>query len=111
MSEPAKTPRPPYFAVIFTSTRTDIDEGYGEMADRMAELGSRQPGFLGLESVRGEDGLGVTISYWRSLEEIERWRNVAEHLTAQRLGREQWYRSFVLRVARVEDAWTFERDR
>lgn len=113
MSRPAQTPRPPYYAVIFTSLRVDpaegVDDGYGAMADRMVELGSRQPGFLGLESARGEDGLGATISYWRSLEDVARWKNVAEHLLAQRLGREQWYRAYTLRVAKVEDDWSFER--
>jgi len=114
----AKTPRPPYYAVIFTSLRNEsvagVDDGYGAMADRMVELGSQQPGFLGIESMRGPNelgGLGATISYWRSLEDVARWKNVAEHLVAQRLGREQWYRAFTLRVAKVEDDWSFERPR
>jgi len=109
MSEPATTPRPPYFAVIFTSTRTEVDEGYEATAARMAELGSRQPGFLGLESARDADGLGVTVSYWRTLEDVARWKAVAEHLAAQRLGREKWYRAYTLRVAKVEDDWSFSR--
>jgi hypothetical protein len=66
----ASTPEPPYYAVIFTSTRTSIDEGYAGMADRMVELASQQPGFLGVESVRGADGLGITVSYWSSPEAI-----------------------------------------
>ncbi len=109
-SEPAKTPRPPYFAVIFTSTRTEGDDGYGAMADRMVELGSQQPGFLGIESTRDADGLGITVSYWQSLDDVARWKNVAEHLVAQKLGREKWYRSFTLRVAKVADDWSFERE-
>ena len=60
----ARTPEPPYYAVIFTSTRTAVDDGYGSMADRMVELASQQPGFLGVESTRGADGLGITVSYW-----------------------------------------------
>jgi len=108
MSEVATTPEPPYFAVIFTSIRAaDDDAGYAAMADAMVELGSKQPGFLGIESARGEDRLGITVSYWRSLEDIARWKNVAQHLVAQRLGREKWYRSFALRVARVESERTF----
>ena len=109
MSTIAKTPRPPYYAVIFTSLRTPIEEGYDSTADQMVKLGSEQPGFLGIESMRSADGLGATISYWRSLEDIARWRNVFEHLVAQKLGREKWYRAFTLRVAKVEDDWSFER--
>lgn len=61
---------PPYFAVIFTSVRTQGDGGYGEMAERMEELASEQPGFLGIESARGPDGLGITVSYWASRDAI-----------------------------------------
>src|SRR5687767_15917283 len=74
----ARTPEPPYYAVIFTSTRTAVDEGYGAMADRMVELASQQPGFLGVESTRGADGLGITVSYWASLEAIAAWKANAE---------------------------------
>jgi heme-degrading monooxygenase HmoA len=112
VSEPAKTPRPPYYAVIFTSTRTEIDEGYEATAARMVELVQQQPGFLGFESMRSpidEGGLGSTISYWRDLESIARWKDVAEHRLAQKLGREKWYRAFTLRVAKVEQEWSFER--
>ena len=79
----ARTPEPPYYAVIFTSTRTAVDEGYGAMADRMVELASQQPGFLGVESTRGADGLGITVSYWSSLEAIAAWKANAEHRVAQ----------------------------
>ncbi|MBI4902546.1 MAG: antibiotic biosynthesis monooxygenase [Acidobacteria bacterium] len=96
----AKLPPPPYYAVIFTSLRTDGDSGYDAMGDRMFTLAQQQDGFLGFESVR--DGLGITISYWRDLESIRAWRAHAEHLEAQRLGREQWYSAYSLRVAKVE---------
>lgn len=102
MSRPANTPEPPYYAVIFTSTRTEGDDGYGAMAERMEELASRQPGFLGIESARDANGLGITISYWESEEAIANWRRDAEHLVAQRVGRERWYDEFVTRVAKVE---------
>ena len=88
MSSIARTPPPPYYAVIFTSIRTEGDRGYAEMAARMVELAARQPGFLGVESAREE--LGVTVSYWRDLESIKQWKAQAEHMEAQRLGREQW---------------------
>src|SRR5688572_27158625 len=100
----ARTPEPPYYAVIFTSTRTDVDEGYGATADRMVELAARQPGFLGVESARGADGLGITVSYWASLEAIGNWKSHAEHRVAQTLGRKKWYSHFELRIARVERA-------
>jgi len=96
----ANTPAPPYYAVIFTSLRTEGDQGYGAMAERMVALAAQQPGFLGAESVR--DGLGITVSYWADLESIAAWKQQAEHLQAQRLGRERWYADFRVRIARVE---------
>jgi len=103
----AKTPRPPYYAVIFTSTRTGVDEGYGAMAERMVELAAGQAGFLGVESAR--DGLGITVSYWESLEAIAAWKRDAEHQLAQQLGRSQWYEAFATRICRVEREYGFER--
>lgn len=103
----AQTPEPPYYAVIFTSLRTAGDNGYGQMADRMVELAAQQPGFLGVESAR--EGLGITVSYWASLEAIAHWKQQAQHLVAQRLGREKWYAAFKLRVCRVERDYGFER--
>jgi heme-degrading monooxygenase HmoA len=100
----ARTPAPPYFAVIFTSRRTDVDEGYDDMGARMAELAAQQPGFLGVESVRGADGLGITVSYWASLEAIAAWRAHGEHRVAQSAGRKKWYAHFETRVAKVERA-------
>lgn len=98
------------FAVIFTSKRTEVDpEGYNAMADRMVELASQQPGFLGIESARGPDGNGITVSYWESLDAIHQWRKNAEHLEAQRLGKEKWYEWFRLRIARVERGYSFSR--
>jgi heme-degrading monooxygenase HmoA len=105
MSAFAATPAPPYYAVIFTSTRTAVDEGYGETADRMLELAARQPGFLGVESARGADGVGITVSYWASLEAIAAWKSQAEHRSAQISGHRKWYQHFETRVARVERAY------
>ena len=96
----AKTPQPPYYAVIFTSERMSIDEGYAEMATQMLELAKLQPGFLGEESAREE--LGITVSYWESLEAIKNWKQNAKHLQAQKLGKEKWYKKYKLRVAQVE---------
>jgi heme-degrading monooxygenase HmoA len=97
------TLQPPYYAVIFTSQRTAAEqEGYGAMTDRMVELASQQPGFLGVESTRDPAGVGITVSYWESLDAIRHWRENAEHKVAQRKGRETWYERFRLRICRVE---------
>ncbi|MBV1787623.1 antibiotic biosynthesis monooxygenase [Marinobacterium sp. D7] len=100
MSLIAQTPEPPYYAVVFTSVRTEGDNGYGEMAARMVELASQQPGFLGVESAREE--VGITVSYWSDLESIRNWKANLEHQLAQKLGREQWYSAFKTRIAKVE---------
>jgi len=100
MSKLAQTPEPPYYAVIFSSYRTAGDSGYTSMAERMLELAAQQPGFLGVESVR--EDLGITVSYWESLEAISHWKRNAEHQAAQRLGHQRWYSSFRVRVAKVE---------
>lgn len=110
LSDLASTPQPPYFAVIFTSRRAAEHAGYGDMADRMVELAGEQPGFLGIESVR-EGAIGITVSYWDSLEAIDGWRKHVEHQEAQRLGRDAWYDEYTVRVARVERSRSFERGR
>lgn len=96
---------PPYYAVIFTSQRTEGDGGYARMAERMESLVRDQPGFLGMESVREENGLGITVCYWESLEAIERWKAHAEHRQAQKRGKNEWYKEYTVRVARVEKAY------
>lgn len=105
MSEIAKTPESPYYAVIFTSLRTEGDNGYGEMAERMVKLASQQPGFLGVESA-GES-VGITVSYWSDLESIKTWKQNAEHLIAQKQGREAWYKEFKIRISKVERDYGF----
>jgi heme-degrading monooxygenase HmoA len=106
----ARTPAPPYYAVIFTSQRALDDGGaYGAMAQRMADLGSCYDGFLGIESARGADGLGITVSYWRDEAAILAWKRDTEHEKAQRGGREAWYECYEVRVAKVERAYGFAR--
>nr|WP_255775819.1 antibiotic biosynthesis monooxygenase [Microbulbifer sediminum] len=87
--------------------RSDIEEGYGTMAGRMLELAAGQPGFLGVDSAR--ETVGITVSYWKDLESIQRWKNHAEHSEARRLGREKWYAAFTTRICRVERDYGFER--
>lgn len=107
----ARTPEPPYYAVIFTSKRTAGDHGYGAMAERMVDLGSKYDGFLGIESARGTDGLGITVSYWRDEAAITAWKRDTEHQKAQRGGQQAWYADYEVRVAKVERAYGFARDR
>ncbi len=107
-SSKRELPVPPYYAVIFSSQRAGggkPDDSYGAMADRMLELAARQEGFLGVESARGADGFGITVSYWRDEASIARWKADAEHLRAQQLGQAVWYESYDLRVAKVERAY------
>ncbi len=98
----AKTPKPPYYAVIFTSVRSDTDEGYAITADRMVQLAEQQPGFLGAESARGDDKLGITVSYWQDESSIRTWKENSEHRVAQEMGKKQWYLAYRIRIARVE---------
>jgi len=103
----ANTLQTPYFAVIFTSIRTNIDNGYGNMANKMIELAKQQDGFLGVESARDE--IGITVSYWKDLESIKKWKGNTEHTIARKNGREIWYKSFKTRIAKVELDYDFHK--
>ena len=95
------------FAVIFTSVRTEGDRGYGEMNEALEKLMKDQPGFLGLESARGADGGGITVSYWSSREAIAAWKALPIHREAQARGRAEWYSRYRVRVCRVEREYGF----
>ncbi len=101
----AATPQPPYYAVVFTSLRTGGDNGYADMAVEMEQLAKQQSGFLGVESAR--DGVGITVSYWQSLEAIKNWKNNARHIIAQQQGRKQWYKHYKVRICKVEHDYEF----
>jgi heme-degrading monooxygenase HmoA len=103
----AATPQAPYYAVIFTSLRTEGDNGYENMAEAMVRLAATQPGFLGIESAC--EGLGITVSYWESLDAIAAWKQNSAHLVAQRRGRDDWYAGFKVRICRVERDYAFEK--
>ena len=105
----AQTPEPPYTAVIFTSVRTEVDDGYGETSAEMERLAGEQPGFLGIESARGD--VGITVSYWRGEDDARAWKRVAEHVVAQRRGRSEWYAAYEVRVATVTRAYGLTPDR
>lgn len=90
----------PYFAVIFTSVRTEGDNGYSDVAEQMMELAAQQPGFLGVESAREQ--VGITVSYWKTLEDIQKWKMNSDHQLARKKGRELWYKSYSVRICKVE---------
>lgn len=100
-----KKPTLPCYAVIFSSLRSSQNDGYEEMAQRMVSLARQQPGFISLESARGEDGFGITVSYWDSLDAISNWKDETDHLAAQELGKKSWYLHYDVRIARVERSY------
>ena len=109
---PAITPRPPYYCVVFTSRRTKMHEDeYYQATERMVALAQTIPGYLGMESARDAEGVGITVSYWESEEAIRDWRENAEHLVVQRMGRDRFYDWYEIRVARVERATSFRNRR
>lgn len=103
----ANTPKPPYYAVIFTSIKTEHQEGYSEMAESMINLAQQQEGFLGVESA--EEDIGITVSYWKNLESIAQWKAHFEHQQAQFKGKSEWYKLFTTRIAKVERDYSFEK--
>ena len=103
----ASTPVTPYYAVIFTSLRTEGDHSYAEAAERMVELARQQPGFLGVESARGEDGFGITVSYWASEAAILAWKHHPKHSEIRERGRSTWYSACHTRVCKVERDYRF----
>jgi len=104
----SEKPALPYYAVIFTSCRTDDDDGYAEMARQMVALGTSHPGCLGFESVNDGDQ-GISVSYWKDLDSINRWKQNADHMLAQKAGREKWYGRYTTRIAKVERHYSFEK--
>ncbi len=109
MNRLAQTPKPPYYAMVFTSHRTDDDDnGYTAMSDHMFALAAQQPGYLGVEAVHGADGFGMTAWYWESLDSIRNWRAQAEHKIAQQQGQATWYEQYKLRICLVEAEYSFE---
>ncbi len=103
----ANTPKPPYYAVIFTSERTDGDNGYSDIAKKMEQLAKEQKGFLGFESARDE--IGISVSYWTDLDSISAWRQNVDHLEAQQKGKSKWYKSYKVRIAKVERDYGVEK--
>ncbi|MEO0003945.1 MAG: hypothetical protein RLZZ22_1637 [Pseudomonadota bacterium] len=109
MTEPAafaNLPKPPYYAVMFSSVRKAGNDGYCQAAERMVELAAQQSGFLGAESARGADGFGITVSYWQDEASIHAWKANAEHRVAQETGQQRWYEHYEVRIAKVERAYS-----
>lgn len=105
----SKTPLPPYYIVAFSSQRTEGDNGYGEMSIAMEKLALQQSGCLGAESVRGADGFGITNSFWKDEASMKAWKANVDHQLAQKLGREVFYSHYVIRIAKVERDYSFEK--
>ena len=105
MSKTKKSPKLPYYAVIFTSTVTENKDGYEEMSFEMFDLAQKQPGFIGVESAR--EYIGITVSYWESLEDVKNWKKNVKHLVAQKLGKEKWYSAYRVRICLVEREYEF----
>jgi heme-degrading monooxygenase HmoA len=103
----ANTPKPPYYAVIFTSIRTEIEEDYNLTAIKMVEMAQEQEGYLGHESAR--EDLGITVSYWQNLDAIKNWKMNIDHLLAQKLGKSKWYAAYKTRICLVERDYGFDR--
>ncbi|MBN4082760.1 antibiotic biosynthesis monooxygenase [bacterium AH-315-A23] len=103
----ATTPKPPYYAVIFTSILVEGEMGYEEMSNKMVALAKKQEGFLGIESARNE--LGITVSYWDSLLAIKNWKMDVDHTYAREKGRSSWYKKFMVRISKVERDYGFEK--
>lgn len=110
MSRFAPRPEPPYYAVIFTAQRSTVELGYEQTADHMVELASQQPGYIGVESTRDAEGLGITVSYWRTLEDIAAWKSHLDHEAARDRGRAHWYTQYELRIAKVERAYGWSKE-
>ena len=102
-----KSQQSPYYAVIFTSLKSQYNEGYEEWGKRMFELVRQESGYLGHESYQNPDGTGVTISFWKDLQSIAHWKNNHEHQHAQELGRQKWYKHYRIRVCKVERDYVF----
>jgi heme-degrading monooxygenase HmoA len=104
----SNTPDPPYYAVIFTSLRTEVDDNYLETNDHLYELAKGMPGFLGMESARS--GLGVSVSYWKTPEDILAWKKNMEHGKAKEKGKREWYTEYKVRIAKVEKDYGFKKE-
>lgn len=101
-----KTPEPPYYAVIFTSLISSNNDAYNAMADTLFKLADEQSGFLGADSTRGQDGLGITVSYWKDKASIKTWKANAQHLVAQKMGITHWYTHYEIRIAKIERGYS-----
>ena len=93
------TPPTPYYAVIFTSMLSDNTEGYKEMAEKMIILAGKQDGFIGMDSSRSE--IGITVSYWKDMESIQKWSKVREHEIAKSAGKLRWYKEYKSRISKL----------
>lgn len=105
-----KTPKPPYYTVIFTSKRTALDDGYTELNDELYAEAQKLEGYYGAETLRDANGYGVAVLYWRDLEDIQEWARYQKHIRAKQMGKEKWYEGYRVRIAKVEREYGMEID-
>lgn len=96
---PANTPKPPYYAVIFTAETQDDLSGYHDMVEQLRIIVEKQDGFLGMESA-GEQK-EITVSYWKDEESIRAWKADPTHQSAQKNWK-KWYKNYSVRVCKVK---------
>lgn len=96
----ADTPKPPYYAVIFTSKLKDSPDGYDQMSDHIEDMIKDQDGYLGMESARNE--IGITVCYWKDIDSIKKWSENLDHKIAKEKGKAKWYDSYRVRISKVE---------
>ncbi|MFT5750576.1 MAG: heme-degrading monooxygenase HmoA [Flavobacteriales bacterium] len=100
--------KPPYYAVIFTTKQTAVTAGYTETTDHMEALAKEHAGYLGMDHARSE--IGITISYWETLEDIARWKAQRDHLKAQQKGIKEWYEHYTVKICKVERVYSFDKE-
>ncbi len=96
---------PPYYVVVFTSRRTEVDDGFSVLDAKLYEKAQTYPGFLGMNSFRVADGWGVALVYWKTLENIDAWRRDEQYRAAKEKGRTVWYSDFWVEICRVEQSY------
>jgi len=106
---PVEAHEPPYYVAVFTTVRTQEQSDYSETNARMEDLVKDIPGYLGMDHAQTPGGLGITVGYFRDADALTEWRTDAEHRAAQKRGRDQWYESYTLHVAKVERSHGFVR--
>ena len=94
--------------IVFRITlRPDLDVAdYERTGERMVELVSEIPGFLGMDYAEVEGG-ELLVARFESHEALAAWRNDPEHLEAQQAGRERFFESYSIEVCDEVRSYAF----